>query len=78
MEESHAIELEKNNEVRLLPNTYIEFEKNNKKIREYHVDTHSIFMSYRYKKKLSMRKDPSHTRPLIMPEFTKEEVYVKQ
>ena len=66
LEESHAIELEENNKVRLLSNTYIEFEKNNKKIREYHVDTHSIFMSDRYKKNLSVRKDPSHTRPLMI------------
>ncbi len=43
LEESEAIDLDKDEEMKLLENTFIKFEENNKKMREYHVDTHPIF-----------------------------------
>ena len=50
LEEPQAIELEKSNNVKLLENISIEFDQNNKKMREYHVDTHPIFSSSMLKK----------------------------
>ena len=43
LSESDAVKLEKNGKGKLFENTYTEFTHNNKKMREYHIDTHSIF-----------------------------------
>ncbi len=66
LEESEAIDLEKDEDMNLLENTFIKFEENDKKMREYHVDTHPIFMTNKYEKKLSIRRHPTLTRPLMM------------
>ena len=50
LEESEAIALEKDEDIRLLENTSIQFEDNDKKMREYHVDTHPIFSSEKFEK----------------------------
>jgi len=66
LEESEAIALEKDDDIKLLENTSIQFEENDKKMREYHVDTHPIFSSEKFEKKLSIRRDPTLTRPLMI------------
>ena len=63
MTKSDAVKLENDEKEKLLESTYINFIKNGQKMREYHVDTHSIFSTPTYEKRLSIRKDPSHTRP---------------
>ena len=63
LEESHAIKLEENDEVRLLSSTFIQFEKNEQKFREYHVDIHPIFMSRKYKKNHLQKRSQSQHAP---------------
>jgi len=66
LSEDEAIKLEEMKEDKLLENTFIEYEENNENMREYHVDTHPIFMSDQYEKNISTRRDPALTRPLMM------------
>ena len=54
LDESEAIALEENEDIKLLANTSIQFENNNKKMREYHVDTHPIFSTPIFEKKESV------------------------
>jgi len=61
IEEDVAIEMEKNKE--LLEGIFVLFEKDNKKYREYHVDTHPMFATL--KKNMSIQVQPT-TRPLII------------
>ena len=51
---------------KLLEKTFVGFEQNNEKMREYHVDTHPLFMTDQYEKKLSARRDPNLTRSLMI------------
>ena len=66
LSESDAIQLEKNEDEKLLENTFTEFIHNNQKMREYHVDTHSIFSTPIYQKKLSINRDSTLTRPQML------------
>ena len=66
LDEDTAIKLENSEEEKLLENTSIPFIHNNQKMREYHVDTHPAFATDMYEKKLSIRRDPTLTRPLMM------------
>ena len=58
---------EKNkNDNQFLENVFYKFYKNGIKMREYHVDTRKSFSDkIKYKKTLSIRRDPS-TRPIMM------------
>ena len=51
LKEIDAIKLENDEKNELLAKTFIEFEQNNEKMREYHVDTHPIFSSEKFEKK---------------------------
>ena len=66
LKEEDAIELERDNNNKLLENTFVEFTNDNQKMREYHVDTHPIFMTAKYEKKLSVSRNTNLTRPLMI------------
>ena len=66
MTKSDAVKLENDEKEKLLESTYINFIKNGQKMREYHVDTHSIFSTSTFEKKLSVNRHPSLTRPLMI------------
>ena len=59
-----ANKLEENQEHELLENSYVEFEIDNEKMREYHIDTNPTF--HTYPKILLFRIDLSITRPIMM------------
>ena len=61
IEEGVAIDLENKGE--LLEDIYVQFEKNSKKYREYHVDSHLMFASLQ--KNVSIQVQPT-TRPLMI------------
>ena len=59
-----ANKLEENQEHELLENSYVKFEIDNEKMREYHVDANPKLNTY--PKTLSFWRDLSSTRPIMM------------
>ena len=66
LKEIDAIHMEKDNDNKLLENTFVEFIYDNQKMREYHVDTLPAFTTEKYTKVLSVKRDASLTRPLMI------------